>query len=103
MSYYGSYDTSSECGACVVNIENLDLTPGGLPGISFTGTLEIEPDASVYNEDWYIYRATALAVNGTYVVYSPNKNSEIFQALCDAVSKNSVVRRTIDRASVSHA
>jgi hypothetical protein len=103
MSYYGSYDTSSECGACVVNVENIDLTPGGLPGISFTGTLEIEPDASVYNEDWYIHCATALAANGTYVVYSPNKNTEIFQALCDTVSKNSAVRRMIDNVSVSHA
>jgi hypothetical protein len=51
MSYYGSYNTSSECGACVVNVENLDLTLGGLPGISFTGTLEIEPDHYVNNED----------------------------------------------------
>jgi hypothetical protein len=103
MSYYGSYDTSSECGACVVNVENLDLTPGGLPGISFTGTLEIEPDHYVNNEDWYIDRATAEAADGRYVIYSSSKNIDIFQAICDTVSKNSAVRRMIDNVSVSHA
>ena len=48
-------------------------------------------------------RATAETTDGRYVIYSSSKNIDIFQAICDTVSKNTAVRRMIDNVSVSHA
>ena len=65
-------------------IENLDLTAGGFPGLAYTGTLQIEPDDSLSNEDWYVYEAWTEAG----FTYGRKSQPEIFAAICKAVAND---------------
>ena len=67
-------------GACAYEIEDLTLDAGGLPGLTFSGTLSIEPDDALANEDWYI--ANAWADGTTY------RDGIIFSAIVTAVAED---------------
>lgn len=67
---------------CVVKVCELDLTAGGLPGLVFSGSLEIEPDHTVCNEDWFIFAAVA---ENAKAVYDRKTNPVIFAAIAKTV------------------
>ena len=71
-------------GYCAYEVEALPLAAGGLAGVTFTGTLEIDPDESLGGADWYIAGAWADGV-----IYSSKQNAEIYNAICKAVNKDS--------------
>lgn len=70
-------------GYCAYEVEDLQLASAGLAGLSFTGTLEIDPDDSLGGTDWYIAGAWADGV-----IYNKKQNAEIFSAICKAVDKD---------------
>lgn len=88
------------CGSCVYEVEGLDLSEFGLPGLSFTGELHIEPDAYTGNEDWYIAEATT-TVGGR--IHSYNGNDPVFAAIVKAVNDNDFTRSDILYVSREHA
>jgi len=65
-------------GPCAYEIDDLALDAGGLPGLTFSGTLSIEPDDTLENEDWYIFCAWA---DGTTY-----RDGIIFSAIVKAVA-----------------
>lgn len=75
-----------KCGPCIFEIEDLDLTASGFPGLSFAGDLSIEPDDSLDNEDWYIEAAHATNSDGkTFTIYNGRTHPALFSAICEAV------------------
>lgn len=86
MSYYATeFLPGKKCGPCVYEMEDLDLSEGGLPGLVFWGTLDIEPTDD--GLDWFIERATALNnSSGVYTVYDEKHNAAIFHAIVKAVN-----------------
>lgn len=86
-------------------VEALDLTAFGFPGLSFTGTLSIEPDYTLDNEEWYIEAASAFYADGkTSIVYSmrceDTVNRAIFCAVRAAVLADRRLCDRIDDAAV---
>lgn len=94
MSFYTF--TPKTFSSCEVEIDNLSLEKGGFGGMFFTGYLNIEPDSSLYGEDWYVAEAYALNEDGeTYTLYSSKKNPEMFKAICKAVDGDYKVQQLI--------
>jgi len=85
MSYYNlPFAKTARYGSCTYEIEDLDLSDGGFPGLVFWGTLDI--DAENDHEDWSISRATALnSKTGKYTIYDVGSNPAIFTAIVDAI------------------
>jgi hypothetical protein len=83
----------TELKSCFYLVVDLDLTAGGYPGLSYTGTLQIEPDDSLSGEDWYIYKAWTKG----NLAYGKNFLPEIFAAICKAVDKNRDIEEDIWR------
>lgn len=85
MSYYAEpFSSEARYGACTYKMEDLDLTAGGLPGLVFWGTLDIEPDDD--GADWFLERATAFnEQSGIYTIYDGATNAAIFEAIRKAV------------------
>lgn len=85
MSYYAKpFSSEAIYGACTYEIEDLDLTAGGLPGLVFWGTLDVE--AQDEGADWFLERATAFnEQSSVYTIYDGETNAEIFEAIRKAV------------------
>lgn len=67
-------------------IEGLDLTADGFPGLSFSGTLWIEPDYTLNNEEWYIESASAFYADGkTSIVYNMRSEDTVNRSIFCAV------------------
>ncbi len=88
------------CGSCVYEVEGLDLSEFGLPGLSFTGELHIEPDPYTGDEDWYISEATTTVGNR---IHSYSGNNPVFLAIIKAVNDNAFTRSDILYFSREHA
>lgn len=76
--------------ACVYPLEDLDLSPYGLPGMVFNGELQIEIDHSSGDDEWYIDCATASKPDGTYHTYGYDKPAEILDGLVFRVIEKAV-------------
>ena len=86
MSYYTTNDQL--CGSCDFEIDDLDLTSVGFPGLSFTGSVSIEPDESVGGTEWYIDRIYALNADGcSHTRYSVNSPISFHRGLAEAIEK----------------
>lgn len=106
MSYY--LDKTPKCGSCTYEVEQLDLTDFGFPGISFTGELGIEPDDTLENEDWYVYEAYATNPDGrSYTVFRYNSlhpfHRDLYQAIVKAVAADNNLRDYITDKSRASA
>ena len=88
------------CGACVYEVEQLDLSEFGLPGLSFTGELHVEPDPHTGCEDWYISEATTTVAGRTHAYAG---KSAVFQAILKAVRDNDFLCSDILYVSREHA
>lgn len=89
-------------------VEALDLTAFGFPGLSFTGEIHIEPDHTLDNEDWYIESATAFYADGeTTIIYRHRSedvvNRTIFHAIRAAVLADQRLCGRIDDAAREQA
>lgn len=83
MSFYAT-TTTQRYGACTYEMEDLDLTAGGFPGLIFWGTLDIEPDDD--QEDWFLREAYALnEKSGVYTIYNDKTNAVIFEAISKSI------------------
>jgi hypothetical protein len=90
-------------GAHVYEVEDLDLTAHGFPGLTFAGTLQIDPDDTPGVTDWHISEAYALQPDGrTYTVYDAKRHPAIFTAICAAVLTDKRRCDRITEASYEH-
>lgn len=79
---------ASKCAPYIQTVEELDLTPHGFPGMTFSGELSIEADDTNENEDWYIEAVHATNADGkTYTTFSPRSKSAVYREIFFAVRK----------------
>jgi hypothetical protein len=91
-------NTKVRYGACIYEVEELDLTAGGFPGLMFRGTLHIEPDED--EEDWSMSEAFALNdQSGVYTIYNDKTNVVIFEAISKSIFANKKLCAHIDEYS----
>jgi hypothetical protein len=68
-----------------VKVEGLELN--GFPGMSFTGYLEIEPDESMGNTEWFVWAASPF--DGELgPIYNQKNHPDLFAAICRTVERN---------------
>lgn len=78
---------------CTFEVQDLDLSDRGFPGLSFSGVLHIERDEY---DCWYIDQATAVNPhNGKEVSYKPHHLAPFNRALYAAIEAAAVNDRSI--------
>lgn len=90
---YPHEDARINLGPCLYEVECLDLSDFGFPGLSFSGHLHIEIDSSLGDDDWYLECATAAGPNGSHKLYAlkdkksaePSFEHDMFSAIERAV------------------
>jgi hypothetical protein len=85
--------------ACSYEVEALDLTAFGFPGMSFTGEVHIEPDYTLDDEEWYIESATAFYEDGeTSMIYRSRSENDVDRVIFSAIRAAVLAdRRLCDR------
>ncbi len=80
-------------------VEGIDLTAFGFPGMSFTGEIHVEPDYTLDNEEWFIESATAFYEDGkTTIIYRHRSEDAVNRAIFHAVRAAVLAdRRLCDR------
>ena len=92
--------TARRMGAHTYEIEELDLSAHGWPGLSFSGLLRIEPDPDAEGE-WYVDAVTS--AKGAFIYVAPHqrdlRGADIARAIVAAVQADEYWRDCITDAS----